>query len=507
MTASFDVLIVGAGSAGSVLAARLSEDPHLRVGVIEAGGMPDDPDIADPLKWALLQGRSYDWAYETVPQRHTAGRVHSWPRGRLVGGSSCLHAMAHVRGHPADFDAWAEAGGERWRFAALLPFFRKSEDFLGPPSDLHGRGGPLTVDLASDRVSDLTKAYMAASESIGIDPSGDHNGPRMEGAAANSLTISAGRRQSVADAYLLPVVRDRPNLTLLTGRLVDHVLIERGRATGVVTVEDGHQVTYRAERVILSAGAVASPLILMRSGIGPAGDLARHGIGVAIDNPAVGGNLHDHLLGAGNVYRARQPLPASRLQHSESLLYHGGDGGSPKLVLTCVLLPVVTEAFTPPPVGAAYTIMFGVCQPKSRGRLSLGGRDPATKPVIDPAYLSEAEDRAAMREALELARAVGHAAPLDPWREQEALPGPAVRDAAALDAFIGRASMTHHHPVGTCAMGRPGRGVVDGDLAVQGVAGLSIVDASVIPRITSGPVNAAIVAMAEAFAASWQEGD
>jgi len=506
MVQSFDVLIVGAGSAGSVLAARLSEDPDLSVGLVEAGDLPDDPDIADPLKWALLQGRPYDWAYSTVPQRHTAGRAHPWPRGRLVGGSSCLHAMAHVRGHPADFDAWAAAGGQHWRFEALLPFFRKSEDFLGPPSDWHGSGGPLTVDLAADRISDLARAYMAASEAIGIAPSGDHNGPRMEGAAANSLTIRDGRRVSVADAYLLPVL-ERPNLTLLTGHLVDRVLIERGRAAGVVTVQGGRQVTCRAERVILSAGSIASPLILMRSGIGPAGDLARHGISVEIDNPAVGGNLHDHLLGAGNVYRARRPVPESRLQHSESLLYHGGHGGSPRLALTCVMLPVVTEAFTPPPVGEAYTIMFGVCQPRSRGRLGLGGRDPLAQPVIDPAYLSEPADREAMREALALARAVGHAAPLDAWREREVLPGPAVEGEAALDAFIARAAMTHHHPVGTCAMGRPGRGVVDGALAVHGVDGLSVVDASVIPRITSGPVNAAIVAMAEAFAARWQEGD
>jgi choline dehydrogenase-like flavoprotein len=386
-----------------------------------------------------------------------------------------MHAMAHVRGHPSDFDAW----GPGWSYADLEPCFRRSERALAP--------------VLPERVHPVAEAFIEAGIECGIAPSWDHNGPRMAGPARNRVTIRDGRRVSAADAYLAPV-RQRPNLDVLCEAVVDRVVVRGGRAEGVEALVGGRPRTIDAPLVLLAAGTVASPLVLMRSGIGPAAELARHGIACHVDLAAVGGNLHDHLLAAGNLYRARREVPPSRLQHSESLLYvERGAGPAPELVVACVVLPVVSEAFAAPPVGSAYTLMCGFTHPRSRGRLGLGGAGPLDPPVIDPAYLRAPEDRDAFRAGLELARELGGARALDAWRAEELLPGPAVRTPGDLDAFLARAATTHHHPVGTCAMGA----VVDARLAVLGVEGLHVVDASVIPSITTGPVNAAVVALAE----------
>jgi pyridoxine 4-oxidase len=500
--AGFDVLVIGAGSAGSVVAARLSEDPALSVGLIEAGAMPSDPDIAVPAKWPFLQGRAYDWAYRTVPQPGTAGRVHDWPRGRIVGGSSCLHAMAHVRGHPDDFAPWAAAGGPGWSHEALLPAFRRSERFSGGASAVHGDAGPLDVLLPDEQIHPLVRDYMAAGLAIGAPQLGDHNAGPLAGVAPNQLTIRDGRRLSVADAYLAPVL-GRPNLTLLTGILVHELVLEGGRVRGIRITRDGAEEIVTADRVVLCAGTVASPLLLMRSGIGDPEVLRGAGIACRHELPEVGRNLHDHLLTAGNVYRARRPVAPSRLQHSESLMYlHSDDPtraeGAPDVVLACVVLPVVTEAFARPEAGAAYTIMCGVTHPTSRGAIRPGGPSVAEAPIIDPAYLSTEHDRRIFRAALRLARRVGRAAPLAEWNDGEILPGPGVEADADLDAFLAWAAMTHHHPVGSCSLGP----VVDGSLQVRGIDGLFVVDASIIPSITSGPVNAAVIAIAETWAAS-----
>jgi pyridoxine 4-oxidase len=497
----FDVLIVGAGSAGCVLAARFSEDPDVSVCLVEAGVKAADPDIADPRQWPFLGGRTYDWGYRTTPQPWTGGRVHDWPRGRLLGGSSCINAMAHVRGHPDDFNAWAAAAGPRWCYESLLPAFRRSESFSEGGSALHGAEGPLPVMLPSAEIHPLVAAYIEAGVSIGAPRLAEHNGGPLAGVAPNQLTIRDGRRVSAADAYLTPNFT-RANLTVVTDGLVERLVIEGGRVAGARVRREGRDELLHADVVVLSAGAIGSPLLLMRSGIGDPEELKEAGVDCRLGLRGVGHNLHDHLLAAGLVFSARQPVAPSRLQHSESLMYLHSHrpsraDGAPDTAIACVVLPVVTERFARPEVGRAYTLMCGVTHPKSRGSVRLGGPDSDDPPIIDPAYLSDERDRHAFRDSLRLAREIGHAPPLDVWRDSEILPGPHVRSDAAVDAFLADAAMTHHHPVGACQMGSDDRAVVDGGLRVRGFDNLYVVDASVIPTITTGPVNAAVTAIAE----------
>jgi choline dehydrogenase-like flavoprotein len=359
------------------------------------------------------------------------------------------------------------------------------------------------VLLPTAELHPLVQAFMAAGRDVGAPDLGDHNAGQLAGVAANSLTIRNGKRVSVADAYLTAETRAR--LTLLTGANVERLLIEGSRVAGVEVRRGGGTQTLYADTILVSAGTVASPLLLMRSGIGDPAVLQAAGVPVRIPLPGVGRNLHDHLLAAGLVFAARRPVPPSRLQHSESLMYlHSSDPrraeGAPDCVVACVVLPAVSERFSPAPLGSAYTLMCGVTHPTSRGAIRISGPRSADPPIIDPAYLSTEHDRGKFRASLRVARLIGEAAPLDEWRRQELLPGPAVQRDAAIDAFLRDAAITHHHPVGTCRMGRERGAVVDGDLKLRGLDNVFVVDASVIPAITTGPVNAAVVAIAEQWA-------
>lgn len=495
----FDYVIVGAGTAGCVLAARLSEDPSCAVCLIEAGGEATEPAIAEPSMWAMLEGSDVDWAFKTEPQPHTAGRSHAWARGRVIGGSSSINAMAHVRGHPDDFDRWAAAGCAGWSYADLMPYFIASETSPFAPSVYHGDAGPIRHMIPSDP-HPVTRCYMAAAEEAGFEPTDEHNGARMTGPTLNTLVIVDGKRQSVADAYLTPALH-RENLTVHTGRMVDKLVFSGARCVGVDVIADGEPERLEARAgVVLCAGTINSPAILMRSGVGAADDLARVGVAAHVDLPGVGRNLQDHLLSGGNVYLAKREVPFTQTQHSESLLYtssNGREDEAPDLVTACVVVPAVTDAFDPPPFGEAYTLMFGFTHPRSRGGVKLRSTDPFEAPSIDPNYLAEEYDRDIYIESMDRTRDLGTSSAFDDWRKEEYLPETPPKTRAEKLAFLEKAAFTHHHPVGTCRMGVDDDAVVTPDLRVRGTEGLHVMDGSVLPDLTTGPNNAALIAMAE----------
>jgi choline dehydrogenase-like flavoprotein len=401
--------------------------------------------------------------------------------------------MAHVRGAPTDFDDWQCDG---WSYADLLPYFIRSENYQGGASIYHGKGGPLHLIRPSEP-NPVTLAYLAAGAECGFAAIDDHNGASMVGPTLNTLTIKDGRRQTVADAYL-PMTDGCANFSLVANTQVLSLLIVGTKCIGVLVNGPTGPREIRAEGgVVLAAGTIGSPTLLLRSGIGPAEELLSIGIPPRHDLPGVGRNLHDHLLSGGNVYAAKRPVPPSRYQNSESLMYLprvGSGKSTPELVLACVTAPVVTECFSAPSMGSAYTLMFGFTHPRSRGTVRLAGSDMRIAPLIDPNYLADPHDREVYLDAMTMAREIGAARAFNDWRATELLPGLQHDNRAQ---FLEQAAFTHHHPVGTCRMGRDVDAVVDFDLKVRGLDGLYVCDASVLPSITTGPVNAAVIAIAE----------
>lgn len=491
-----DVLIIGAGSAGSVLANRLSADPARSVLVVESGGRVADPEMRRPELWPAIHGRDYDWAYRTTPQPGLDGRSLEWARGKGLGGSSLIHAMAHMRGTRADFDAWVTATGDpRWAYDSLVPFFDEMDERLHVIHPEPGLSSPLVQD------------YLAAWESLGVRRIPHHNTGEMIGATPNSLTIRDGERVTAADGWLDPVL-GRGNLDVLTGATVVRLILSSGRAVGAELVIDGSALTVHADDVVLAAGSIGDAMLLMRSGVGDPEELGRHGIPVLVESPEVGRNLHDHLLGAGVVYRSTRPVPPSRLQLSESMTYLSADGldvreGAADIVVGCVVAPSASERFAPGLApGEGYTLLFGVTNPTSRGTVRLSGPSPADAPVLDPQYLATEHDRAMFRAAFRHARLVGER--LSAWRDSEVIPGPTVGDDdATIDGFVAAAAITHHHPVGTLRMGLDDAAPVTPRLRFRGIDGLHVADAAVLPSITAGPVHASVLAIAESFSAEF----
>ncbi|MER5793387.1 GMC family oxidoreductase N-terminal domain-containing protein [Streptomyces sp. NPDC001980] len=495
----FDYIVVGAGTAGCVLAARLSEESGARVLLLEAGGREPLEAMAVPPAWPTLLGTAADWADTTVPQT-TAGLAVPWPRGRGLGGSSSINAMNFLRGHRSGYDAWAAAGATGWGYDDLLPYFKRSENLTGVPGRdpaVRGMDGPLRVAPAAER-HPLAEAGLAAAVQAGHTEVRDIACGLAEGFGWGDLNIVDGRRQDAAAAYLRPVL-DRPNLHVVTGALVHRVLLDGDRCTGVEYVADGGTVVaHCAGEVVLSAGAVGSPQVLMLSGIGPRDHLARVGIDPVVDLPGVGAGLWDHPL-SGIVYRAARPVPPAVNNHGEvqGLIRSGPQVAGPDLHIQFVDVPLREDSLPGPGMGQGYTLMVGLMMPFSRGTVRLATGTPGAPPLLDPRYYSDRRDLDAMVSGLRTAREIGDAPALADWRGEEALPGPAVRDDEQLAAYLRRNLRSYSHYAGTCRTGTDEAAVVDPALRVRGVGGLRVADASVMPASISANTNATVYAVAE----------
>ena len=491
----YDYVVVGAGSAGCVLAARLSEDPAVRVLLLESGSSDSIPEIAVPPAWPSLWGTEVDYAYTTIPQSGTANLAHNWPRGHTLGGSSSINAMVHLRGHPSDFDNWAKSGCAGWDYDSVLAFFKRSETVSGGDPRYRGTGGPMLPAPAADP-NPLSQVFLDGAAAAGFPLTDDFNGALAEGAGWHDLSISGGVRQSTAAAYLHPLRNRRPNLTVATDSRAQKLLFSGSRCTGV---EFEHRrellAAYADAEVVVSAGAVDSPRLLLLSGVGPAHELEAAGVPVVHNLPGVGRNLHDHPL-CGVVYEAAQPIPAGRTNLAEtSMLWRSDESlAGPDMQMMFIHVP-----FHPPHLAApANSFTFAVATvPEARGSIRLAGPDPATPPVIDPNYLGAETDVRRMIHGVEVSREIANSKPFAPWRAREVLPGPDATDEAALRAYLARATSTYYHPVGSCAMGTGPEAVVDPDLRVHGLTGLRVADASVMPKIMSVNTNAAAIMIGE----------
>jgi choline dehydrogenase len=482
----YDHVIVGAGSAGCVLAYRLGRAGR-RILLIEAGGQATLPAIANPADWPQLQDSAADWRYVTVPQRGLNGRVVPYPRGKVLGGSSTINALAYQRGHAAAYDRWPEG----WRFADLLPYFRRAETFSGGASAWHGGDGPLHV-LALADVPDrnpVAASFIEAARALGYPMTPDIGGEVTTGVGWNQLSIKGHVRDDAATAYLGSL--EDAAVDVLTGTEVLGLVFERGRCLGVKLAD---RVVRPESDVLLCAGAIDSPRMLMLSGIGPADHLESFGIPVVHDLPEVGRHLEDHPLLAGVAYEARRPVPRSHYNHADALLYvpRTDPKDSPNLLVMCLTLPFVLPSVGPLPP-PAYVLVPCLMRPRSLGSVRLASADPRAPALIDPDYLAEPVDLDLLTEGVALAREIGAADEFADWRAREIYPGPDALDINARHDFVRRAVNSFHHPVGTCRIGA----VVDSALRIEGVTGLRIVDASVIPEIPQAMINAAVIAIAE----------
>jgi choline dehydrogenase-like flavoprotein len=521
-TARFDYVIVGGGTAGCALAGRLSEDPRNRICLIEAGGRDTHPFIKVPAAVAAAIGtKSLNWRFETVPQAHLDGRRIPVPRGKVIGGSGSINGMVYFRGHPRDYDDWAAAGARGWSYAEVLPYFTRSEnneDF--PPSAYHGRGGPMNVRVAR-RPNRLNLDFIESVQSLQFRACPDFNGPNPEGVGLRQGSIRGGMRETSARAFLKPALR-RGNVEVVTEAFARRVIVEQGRAVGIAYERHGTAYMVRAEReVILTAGAVQTPQLLLLSGIGDAAELASLGIAPVLDRKQVGRNYHDHLAcpvfmetdeptSYGISWKA---LPRDLWNGLEYLVARSGPLGSNVFESVAFLRtdpgldrPDVQFVFQPArrprppipfPVGHGFAISPVGLYPKSRGRLSIAGPDPSLPPLIDPALLSVESDIEPLIRAIKLARRILAGAPFARYQATEVAPGPAVQREEEIARFIRATAYTVHHPCGTCRMGSDPDSVVDPELRFRGLDGLRVADASVFPSIVGGNTNAAVVMIAE----------
>jgi choline dehydrogenase len=519
----YDYVIVGAGSAGCVLAARLSENPDAQVLLLEAGPPDTAAELRIPAATSMLLQTAYDWNYQTVPQERAGGGPVYWPRGKVIGGSSAISTMIYVRGNRDDYDSWRDDYGcDGWSYADLLPYFLRAEGNARGASAYHGSDGPLSVqDLKAK--SGLTGAWVTAARHYGLAANDDFNGPAQDGVGYYQVTQKAGRRWSAADAYLHPV-SERPNLTIHTDALVTGIEIEGGEATGVRYLRRGAEELVRAEaEIILCAGAIGSPQLLMLSGVGPADHLHEHNIAVMAENNGVGANLSDHpmVTTMWNAPRARslwekagpRNLARWQMMHSgpmtTNLAEAGGfsrtDPALPAPDIQWHVLPVpYLDGGLADPDSRALSVLITLVAAGSRGRVRLRSSDPRHKPSIDPAYLSDLSDLDPLVKAVAMVREIAANRPLSRQLKGEVTPGNGADADADVRNWIRGSLTTSYQPAGTCAMGGDSRlaasrltSVVDTELRVRGVARLRVVDASVMPTAPRGENGAPTIAIAE----------
>lgn len=509
-----DFIIVGAGSAGCVLANRLSADPSHQVLLLEAGGPDKRREIHIPAAFSRLFKTEVDWAYETLPQPNLNDRCLYWPRGRVLGGSSSINAMIYVRGHPSIYDSWAAAGNKGWSWEEVLPYFKRSENFEGGESEFHGRGGSLNVTELRDP-NPLSSAFVEAAVQAGLSRNTDFNAMTQEGAGLYHVTQRGGKRCSAAGAFLKPVL-GRSNLTVKTGALATRILFEGRRAIGVEYLLDGELRRVHGGAIVLCGGALNSPQLLMLSGIGPPRRLEAVGVGVRADLPGVGENLQDHLAflvgcectqpislanaeSVGSLLRylvlKRGPL-TSNVAEAGAFVSLQDDQTAPDLQFHFGPAWFVNHGFGNPP-GHGLSLGPTLIRPASRGSLWLASADPTVAPAIDPRYLSIPDDLKILVTGIELARVILAQPAFEEYLGPERFPGGEYNSREALEKAVRQQVESLYHPVGTCKMGHDSDAVVDDRLRVHGVENLTVADASVTPLIPNGNTNAVSLMIGE----------